>query len=156
MSVPLADRIVQLASSHVGVKEEGGANKGPPVDRFAGGRSEPWCAHFVAWLFRFEGAPLPGDVEPSAVQHNPIASVKTMWRYLQESGVQVLSPKAGDVVVFKTRVDSDRGAGWHVGIVSAVDGVRIQTIEGNSGDSVARRRYLTGDHRILGFARWDP
>lgn len=149
----IGPKIVTLAADKVGLKEVGGPNCGPPVELFAGGRQEPWCAHFVCWLFDAVGRPLPGAIRPSQSQHNPLARVQTMWEHLVSQGWQVSAPAPGDIVVFKTRVGSDSGPGWHVGIVSAVDGKRIQTIEGNSGDKVARRGYATGDKRILGFLR---
>lgn len=155
MSAPLAQRVVALAAATVGMKETGGPNRGPPVIRFAGGREEPWCAHFVATLYREVGRALPGDIEPHVKQHNPIARVQTMWERIVEAGWQAETPRAGDVIVFNSRVGSDRGFGWHCGIVSTVssDGEVIQTIEGNSGDAVARRSYGVSDHRIVGFAR---
>lgn len=150
---PLRERVVSLAAGQLGLREKGGPNQGPPVERFAGGRTEPWCAHFVAWLFRHCGRPLPGDIEPHLGQHNPIARVKTMWDCLVTDHMQVLVPSPGDIVVFGSRMASDAGKGWHVGIVESVDDERFQDIEGNTGDSVARQRYRLDDKRIIGYAR---
>ncbi len=149
----LAARIVEAAANAVGLEEKGGPNKGPPVDLFAGGRQEPWCAHFAATLFRDEGCPLPGDIEPTRDDANPIANVKQMWRRLNLAGLAVEVPLPGDVIIFNSRGDSDQGGGWHCGIVSVVDGEHIQTIEGNSGDKVARRLYRVTDSRIAGYGR---
>ena len=149
----LASRVVLAAVAAVGLREEGGPNRGPPVDLYAGGRREPWCGHFVASIFREEGSPLPGDVAPSAGVHNPIAQVSAMHRECELAGLLVAQPQAGDVVFFSSRAGSDTGAGWHVGIVSACLDDIVQTIEGNSGDAVARQRYRVGDKRIAGYAR---
>jgi hypothetical protein len=151
----LASRVVEAAARAVGMREVGGPNRGPPVERFAGGREEPWCAHFVATLFRDEGAPLPGDIAPSRKQHNPIARVATLWARLAEAGWQVAKPKPGDIVVYRLRMESDPGAGWHCGIVTSVtvDGKIFQAIEGNLSDKVQRVSRATDDRRIVGFAR---
>lgn len=153
IAFPFAQRVVALAAEQVGIHESGGANKGPPIDKFAGGRSEPWCAHFVAWLYRECGIKIPGDVLPTLKQHNPIARVQTMWTCLEEASWVLEQPMAGAIIVFRSRMDSDPDKdGWHCGVVSSVTDKAIQTIEGNSHDKVARRGYQTGAHGIEGFA----
>ena len=39
----------------------------------------------------------------------------------------------------------------HVGIVEKVEGGRVYTIEGNSGDACERNRYPIGDDQIWGY-----
>ncbi len=41
----------------------------------------------------------------------------------------------------------------HVGIVESVSGGTVNTIEGNSGDKVARRSYSIGSSNIYGYGR---
>lgn len=143
-----AERVVFFAATSVGMREKGGPNKGPPAVRFCGGREEKWCGHFVATIYREHGRPLPGDVAPTFTQHNPVARVQTMWESGQAAGWVVDGPpEAGDVVIFCT------GDVWHCGIVSAVDGGVVQTIEGNVKDAVSRCTYNLSDWRIRGFLR---
>lgn len=154
MTSPLAERVVFAASVAVGLREEGGPNQGPPVDLYAGGRQEPWCAHFIATLFRKEGSPLPGDVTPTRTQHNPLAAVAVMWAALVDAGCAVEKPSPGDIVVFNRRGNSDASSsGWHVGLVSSLGHKTFQTIEGNRGDMVGRGVYRLSDSSIVGFAR---
>jgi len=40
---------------------------------------------------------------------------------------------------------------YHTGIVEKVNGTQVVTIEGNSGDCVARRTYSLNDGRIYGY-----
>ena len=139
------------------MKERGGPNHGPPVEAFAGGRNEPWCAHFIATIYRTIH-PLPGDIAPSARQHNPIARCQTMWERLQEAGWTLRRDaelRAGDIGFMNDRGDSDAGVGWHVFLVSASAGPLVQCISGNWGDNVARHHIdLRSDgKRIVGFAR---
>lgn len=57
-------------------------------------------------------------------------------------------PAAGDIIFFDWGSD---GGVDHVGIVESVSGGTVNTIEGNSGDKVARRSYSIGDSRIYGY-----
>jgi hypothetical protein len=154
MSDPLSSRIVARALSEVGVREMRGQNDGIPSERYMGGRREPWCAHFIAWLFRSEGRPLPKDVPPRPEVANPLAGVQYMEYVFRELGWLVQAPKPGDVVFFKDRGTSDRGHGRHVGLVTSVspDG-RFQTVEGNLGDRVAVMVYSPSNPRIASFGR---
>ena len=68
-------RLIDIARKQVGVKEDTGNNDGEPSRRYAGGRQEPWCAHFVAWLYRNANLRIPDDKIPTETQHNPLASV---------------------------------------------------------------------------------
>ncbi len=154
------ERAVAIAALHVGtLREVGGPNCGPPVELFAGGRQEAWCAHMIASIFRGIRA-LPGDVEPSANQKNPIAWCQTMWERLREAG-WVLNENAelqtGDIVFMNERGASDPDPnGWHVGLLSASSGDFLQLISGNWGDRVARHHIERDSHKIVGFARVPP
>lgn len=146
--------IVGIASAEIGVHEASGHNDGVPAERYAGGRSEPWCAHFVAWCFRAAGRSLPGDTVPSAKAANPLASVKHMHRVVGEHDWLVMAPKAGDIVFFNSRGASDAQAGaWHVGIVQSVCKGHIHSIEGNWSDAVCVVRHMLDSPRIVGYGR---
>ncbi len=43
------------------------------------------------------------------------------------------------------------GSSDHVGIVEKVEGGRVYTIEGNSGDACERNSYPVGNYQILGY-----
>jgi len=146
--------VVELALSHVGVRETPkGSNSGPVVDTFTGGRPEPWCAHFVAKVFRDCGRTIPGDVVPTPKRANPLASVSHLERVIAEHGWAVREPQVGDIVFYKTRGKSDAGPGRHVGIVVAVNATHFETAEGNWGDVVAHRTVSRADPTISGFGR---
>jgi len=156
VSPTIGERAVVLAATTVGIAEVGGPNEGPPSVRFAGGRREPWCAHWVAWVYRSVGYPLPGDVLPTRVQHNPLASVIAMWESLDAAGWTM--PRAatlfpGDLFFSNNRGQSDAGDGWHVGIVTAIEGNITQCISANWRDRVARHHIHRRGKNIVGFAR---
>lgn len=147
---------VNIALSQYGKKEATGNNDGKDVAKFTGGRQEPWCAHFVAWVFRTAGKPIPGDVVPTPTRANPLASVTFMENVFRKNGWLVSEPQAGDVVFFASRGGSDAGAGRHVGIVESVDPVKgiINTIEGNLSNKVAKASHLFRNNpNISSFGR---
>lgn len=145
----LAQRVLDIARSQVGVVEATNRNDGVPSMRFMGGREEPWCAHFVAWCYRAAGTPLPGDVMPSKLRHNPIARVQTMDDMLRERRWVVALPSPGAIALFRSRDGSDKGDGRHCGIVETVNAHTVTTIEANRSDGVRRVTYPF--QRIVGL-----
>ena len=57
-------------------------------------------------------------------------------------------PAHGDLIFFDWEND---GVSAHVGIVECADSATVYTIEGNTSDSVARRSYMTGSVKIMGY-----
>jgi hypothetical protein len=131
--------IVAAAEGEVGQAEQPpGSNDSPRIATYrqatAGSGVGPWCAYFVSWAARQAGTPL-GD------QGQGFGSVDALSAWAQRTGRAIpngpgVVPQPGDLVVFHE----------HVGIVEAVlpDG-RVQTIEGNSGNRVARNVHAPGD-----------
>ena len=58
------------------------------------------------------------------------------------------TPVAGDIIFFDW---GNNGTIDHVGIVESVSAGTVNTIEGNSGDKVARRSYSIGSSNIYGY-----
>ncbi len=144
-------RIVEIASAEVGVKEEGGEDRGGRVSEYqksvTGGYSPlPWCSFFTSWVFNQAGVPIVDDNGDGLCQ-NVGDWAKRAGRWHERGST---TPKPGDIVLFK----GSRGTGrWtdHIGIVEKVENGRIHTIEGNSSDAVNRRSYDPGDDYIVGF-----
>jgi hypothetical protein len=146
-------RLLQIARNQVGVKEETGNNDGEPVKRYAGGRQEPWCAHFVVWCYRNVGLKIPDDMLPTEKQHNPLASVSHLERVFKEHEWFYRQPMPGDIVFFATRGQSDKGPGRHCGIVEMVDKKTFSTIEGNLSNAVRRKTHSLESPDVTGFGR---
>ena len=127
--------IVSIASrlAAAGIAEvPPGSNRGPGVDVFTDGNAEAWCADFVSWVLRAAGHPFSGGSSAG-------------WRLSWTGDVRAWFVARG---AFRERLQADPQPGdvvWfvhgHVGIVEAVRGAHLATIEGNSGDAVARRTY---------------
>ncbi len=137
--------LVGAALSYVGLKEDPrGSNRGPDIDQFTGGRAEPWCGHFVSFLFDAVGRPLPNYRKPSPTQHNDYASVTFMERVFSEHDWLVRTPEPGDVAFYPSRGRSDSGPGRHVDLVVAVDPMArtYDAVSGNWGDGVVLRKSV--------------
>ena len=60
-----------------------------------------------------------------------------------------LFPQSKKIIIFFDW--GNNGTIDHVGIVESVSGGTVNTIEGNSGDKVARRSYSIGSSNIYGY-----
>ena len=105
---------------------------------------EEWCACFVSWC-----ADQCGYIEAGVIPKFSLCSAGMEWfesrgEFMDGSYV----PASGDLVFFDWKND---GSIDHVGIVESVVDGTIYTIEGNSGDKVARRSYPIGYGQIVGY-----
>lgn len=111
-------------------------------------QNQPWCDLFTdaAFIECF------GLEKGAAMTYQPIGGGSAACRYsaqfFKNAGAWYSTPEAGDVIFFYYD-----GAINHQGIVVAVNGNAITTVEGNSSDMVARRSYTVGAGNIAGFGR---
>lgn len=141
-------RAMQIAQSKEGVREATGANDGTEVEKYLKsvglGKGFSWCMAFVYWCY-----------EQAAQQlkvKNPL--VKTggcMKQWNETTCKKSKAPQIGSIFI----MDLGGGAG-HTGIVTAVRGDVVDTIEGNTntngsanGDGVYKRSRPVA--RIKGF-----
>jgi uncharacterized protein (TIGR02594 family) len=146
-------KIVELAAAEVGVKEEGGENKGDRIVEYRKSvkgegedpnAAEAWCADFVSYVTEKAGVPINDGKGEDYVQ-SMADWAKGKGRF-KEAGHQ---PKPGDIIVFEW--GDNNGKLDHTGIVEKVENGRVYTIEGNSSDSVARRDYAVGSAPKAGY-----
>lgn len=148
----LGSGIVSTAKKYLGYNERNGSYK-----LFTGGKSHAWCADFSTYVvkeaFRNAGKSLPSGFGSSSVS-GLMNWANSKGCFLQTAGITNKSSvikgkvKAGDLIIFKNAGKS------HVGVVESIgaDG-RINTIEGNTSNKVARRSYSANDRTITGFAQ---
>lgn len=103
-----------------------------------------WCACFVSWC-----ADQCGYIDSGVIPRFSLCSAGMEWfesrgQFMDGSYV----PAAGDLVFFDWKND---GTIDHVGIVESVEDGTVYTVEGNSGDKVARRSYPIGYGQIVGY-----
>src|SRR5215470_11382812 len=138
--------VLKTAAAEVGVMEQPpGSNRGPKVDVYlrtvgldpAGG-SFAWCAAFVYWCFDESARGLG--------RRNPVvqtAGVMEHWRRAEQAGARRVA--ADDATADPSRIhpgmifvlDAGSGSG-HTGLVEAIDGGRLITVEGNTNDGGSR------------------
>jgi hypothetical protein len=142
----LPDRVVSFARAELalGVRElPRGSNDSRRIAvyrtavRWADGPAA-WCGYFASWVARQAGAPV-GD------RGEGIGLVTEFRRWATRTGRWRTAPRRGDIVVFRH---------FHVGVVEAVRGATIVTIEGNHDQRVARVQRSRGE--IRGYVRLSP
>ncbi len=114
--------------------------------------SAPWCAMFVSWC--------AGQARISGSVFRMHASTVNMAIWYQNSNNPGTwhdrggyTPQAGDLIFFK--FDWNNNYVNHVGIVTGVSGGMVYTVEGNTSDSVAERKYSLDNAYIKGYATPD-
>ena len=139
--VPVAedDPIVNVAMQQIGNKG------GEPFWSWYGfnDRAE-WCACFVSWC-----EDQCGFLENETAPKFALVSDGADWFVLRDQWRPVGdTPQAGDLIFFDWDQDGGRD---HVGIVSAVVGDKVFTVEGNSSDRCRQKRYDINDPVIYGY-----
>ncbi len=145
----LLTAVLKIASSQVGVMEQPlGSNRGPQVDEYlrrvginpASG-SFAWCAAFAYWCFDEACKSLTPPVANPAIKD---AGVIDLWNRAASAphAHRVTAHEAQDTpslvkpgMLFLISVSAVHG---HVGLVEAVHGSNLTTIEGNSNPGGSR------------------
>ena len=121
-------------------------------DLFWGGSKQnlAWCATFIVDafvnVFGYERA-----IKMLCIPSVPCGAAGCMYaaQYYQDANHWYTYPEPGDQIFFRYS-----GSEYsHTGIVESVDGSYVNTIEGNTSDMVARRKYPLGSGSIVGYGR---
>lgn len=146
------NKLVAWCNAQIG-QTEGSNNWNKYASKWteAGGwnaQNQPWCDIFVdVGFIECFGLELA-----SRLTFQPKGSFSAACRYsaqfYKNAGAWTQSPEAGDQIFLYV----DGGIN-HTGIVTAVADGCIYTVEGNSGDIVARRAYTLGSPNIAGYGR---
>ncbi|EGO2806921.1 CHAP domain-containing protein [Enterococcus faecalis] len=101
-----------------------------------------WCATFVSYVAE------KANVKMDRFAYCPtgISSFKANNQW-QSGGEE---PKSGAIIFFDWDCD---GVSDHVGIVEKFENDMIYTIEGNSGDKIAKRSYQKNSDYIIGYGK---
>ena len=110
-----------------------------------------WCSCFVSWCANECGYIDAGLVPKHAGPPVAVSFYKARDQWLPGNA----EPAPGMIIFFdwdnKGRSGDQNGSADHIGIVEKVEDGWVWTIEGNTSDSVARRRYRVGHYEILGY-----
>lgn len=148
------EKLIAWANAQIGTRE--GSNNN---NRYAAIResmrmygwnvqNQPWCDVFVDAGF----VECFGLEVAAKLTCQPIGGFSAACRYsaqfYKNAGAWTQTPQAGDQIFLYI----DGGIN-HTGIVTAVTNGCVYTVEGNSGDMVARRVYALGALNIAGYGR---
>lgn len=133
MASDLALKALSHAIDEIGVREDGGPNRGPEVDVYLRAvgldparDSYPWCAAFVFWCYQRAAGNLKAPLTLPRT-----ASVRKLLE--ASTGQRTQFPQRGAIFV------QDHGSGrGHCGLVLDVGGRTIVTVEGNTNDDGSR------------------
>ncbi len=165
----LANHIVRIARSEIGVTEVNGSNCGPRVNQYKAAtwldstQAWPWCAAFVCWVVR-EAMAAAGVPETGAFKRPSTAGALDLenWSREQDETTWTKTPtqgdiQPGDIVTFKFKT------GGHVGFaISSPDaGGYFETIEGNTdvagsregGGVFKKKRHVDSVHGRIRFRK---
>jgi hypothetical protein len=108
------------------------------------GSREEWCACFVSWV-----AEQCGYIDAGIIPRFAWCPAGVQWfkdrDEWQDNGY---TPRPGDIIFFDWESDGECD---HVGIVESVADGKVNTIEGNSGNTCRRCSYDLGSVKIYGY-----
>ena len=138
------DAIVQVAMSQIG--NVGGR---PYWSWYGFGSRVEWCCCFVSWC-----ADQCGYLDAGVIPRFSVCDAGSNWfkahgQWLEGSA----TPSPGMIIFFDWNYPhaGQDGDPDHVGIVSRVEGGRVYTVEGNSGDACMENSYALGYYEIYGY-----
>lgn len=113
-------------------------------DAYPSGWNEntPWCACFLSWGL--------SEISGKLNDVPKYANVNEFWAHFQRNNANNADYNfaPGDLIFFDWNNDDSLD---HVGAVLYTNGTWVYTIEGNSGNRVALRRYALDDTSIYGY-----
>jgi hypothetical protein len=140
----LRNRIIEIATAEIGVREATGNNDGERVEEYLRytnlGKGHQWCAAFVSWCYGQAGLPQPRNPWSPALFPDARTYGKGNPCGYPPTGKRITIDKADLFAIYGASARRIN----HVGLVKAQQGQYIVTIEGNSNNRVeSRRRHLS-------------
>lgn len=149
-------KVLDIARGEIGYHEQGDniTKYAADLDRtnwYNGAKNGfPYCDVFYDWLFyKAFGDPLGREMICQPAGSAGAGCLYSAQYYKNAGRWHTANPQSGDQIFFSY----SPGEYSHTGIVEAVNGGQVVTIEGNTTDMVARRSYPLGDSRIVGYGR---
>lgn len=136
-------QMLAIATAELGYRE--GSNNDSKYGKWYGLNHQPWCMMFISWCAAHAG------ISSSIIPRESYCPSAVSW--FKNRGIFIAAgriPQSGDIIFFDANANQIAD---HVGLVLAVEGDYLLTIEGNRSDRVARHRYHREERIILGYGR---
>lgn len=137
MSLP--ETVLAIAASQVGVKEVGHSNSGQSVNAYLKATGlppgYPWCQAFVYWCIQRACAQQRLDN-----RYIRTAGCAVVAAWADEQDILGGTPQRGDQFLMYGRPEGYWRA-CHTGLVTGVNGLYVETIEGNTNPGGSRDGY---------------
>lgn len=134
--------VIDVALAQVG--QEGGR---PFWSYYGFSERVEWCACFVHWCMRH--TPSASPYYPDTANNAYCQTVANNFMAMGQWGDRNFTNlAAGDTIFFDWEGD---GHTDHIGLVIGIDGNKVYTVEGNSGDAVRINSYTLGSNVIYGY-----
>ena len=119
------ERLISVARGELGYSESPAGSNRTKYGQDYGWDGVPWCVIFLWWCYHMAG------LAYAFFGGAKTASCGTLLRWYREQGqtVPVKDVRPGDIVILNFHGTTDTE---HCGLVEAIDGIYITTIEGNS------------------------
>jgi hypothetical protein len=150
----LADRVLSVAKSQVGVSEvPKGSNGGPQVSQYLKAVAllpgNAWCMAFVYWCVKNACLQL-------GITTNPLIRTGRVMFQWENTKLRKLPGRASGVKPGDIFIMSFKGGTGHTGFVTKIENGIAYTIEGNTNDDGSREGYEVAERKrpvssILGF-----
>jgi hypothetical protein len=135
--IAIRDAALKIAVGQVGVREVGGNNRGPEVERYLAtvglGPGHPWCAAFVVWCFREATIGAGGGLLLPLPRIGKCARLWSKSPGLWKSDL----PSVGAVYIHLANPD-DPDSDGHCGIVTGFTDHSLLAVEGNTNAAGSR------------------
>ena len=146
-NIEMVVRFINIALGEVGYEEmDANGNTGTSGNytkygAWYGINPGAWCAMYVSWCANQAGVPTSIIPKYASVQIGmDWYKNKNLFQYKEN-----YTPKAGDIMFMKSNGAS------HTGIVLYCDGKTLYTVEGNTSDKCALRKYDVNNAKITGY-----
>lgn len=148
----IRNKILQIASAEIGVREATGNNDGKRVEdylRYTGlGKGHAWCAAFVSWCYAQAGLSQPRTPWSPALFPISRTYCRGSCKINPDNTHSSESVRADIFGIYGSSAKRIN----HVGLIKEVQGKYLITIEGNSNNRVeSKRRHLS---TIYAIADW--
>ena len=141
------EKLLEIAKSQIGIKEEGADNQGKDIKKFqeaidGKAQGESWCCGFAFWCIKQTDLWFDEQAKMSLSERHTLFETEHCMTLYQKCKITnlVKEPFPGCLIIWQFYKDGKQTPSGHIGIVTNVDGDKVHTIEGNTSDAESVER----------------